>query len=59
MGSIYSFRCSVLCIIVCTFDLFLLVIVLVVLRFTASDYPFWYLQIFLILRDTAVFVCTI
>ena len=38
----------VLLIVVCPFVLFLLAIVLsVLLRYTDSDYPFWYLQILL------------
>ena len=37
---IFSFLCSVLYFIVCPFVVFLVVIVLSVLRFTASDYPF-------------------
>jgi hypothetical protein len=38
---LYSFLCNVLWIIVCPFVLFLLAIVMSVLRFTASNYPFW------------------
>jgi len=40
---VFSFLCSVISI-VCLFVLFLLAIVLSILRFTDSDYPFWYLQ---------------
>ena len=38
--SIFNFLCSVLQIVVCPSDLFLLTTVLSVLRFTASDCPF-------------------
>jgi hypothetical protein len=37
--SIFSFLCNVLLLVVCPFVLFLFVIVLSVLRITASDYP--------------------
>jgi hypothetical protein len=43
--------CSVLYIVVCPFVLFLLAIVLSVLRFTYSDYPFGILKLFLIFRE--------
>ena len=43
--SIFSFMCNVLLIVVCPFALFLLVIVFsVLLRYTDSDCPLWYLQ---------------
>ena len=45
--SIFSFMCSVLQIVVCHFVLFLLAIVLSVLRFTDSDYPFGIFKLFL------------
>jgi hypothetical protein len=47
-------RSFVLCVMLCKslLVLFLLVIMLsVLLRFTTSDYPFWYLQTFLILYE--------